>query len=105
MKLPFSYGFPMVFLWFSYGFLMVFLWFSCGFPMVFLWFIVDSPIFQMVSYEPIPQLAQLLHFFVKEQLRRKGLERNALDFPDQAIHLPGAQWAAIQWAFPHHLCH
>ena len=70
--------------------------------MVFLWFIVDSPIFQMVSYEPIPQL---LHLFVKEQLRRKGLERNALDFPDQAIHLPGAQWAAIQWAFLHHLCH
>ena len=27
MKLPFSYGFPMVFLWFS-----------CGFPVVFLWF-------------------------------------------------------------------
>ena len=35
-KPPFSYGFPMVFLWFSYGFPMVFLWFSYGFPMVFL---------------------------------------------------------------------
>ena len=34
MKPPFSYGFPMVFLWFSYGFPMVFLWFSYGFPMV-----------------------------------------------------------------------
>ena len=32
-KPPFSYGFPMVFLWFSYGFPMVFLWFSYGFPM------------------------------------------------------------------------
>ena len=31
---PFSYGFPMVFLWVSYGFPMVFLWFSYGFPMV-----------------------------------------------------------------------
>ena len=27
IKPPFSYGFPMVFLWFSYGFPMVFLWF------------------------------------------------------------------------------
>ena len=34
IKPPFSYGFPMVFLWFSYGFPMVFLWFSYGFPMV-----------------------------------------------------------------------
>ena len=33
---PFSYGFPMVFLWFSYRF-PVFLWFSHGFPMVFPW--------------------------------------------------------------------
>ena len=33
-KPPFSYGFPMVFLWFSYGFPMVFLWFSYGFPML-----------------------------------------------------------------------
>ena len=31
LKPPFSYGFPMVFLWFSYGFPMVFLWFSYGF--------------------------------------------------------------------------
>ena len=36
-KPPFSYGFPMVFLWFSYGF-PIFPWFSYGFPMVFLWF-------------------------------------------------------------------
>ena len=28
VKSPFSYGFPMVFLWCSYGFPMVFLWFS-----------------------------------------------------------------------------
>ena len=46
-KAPFSYGFPMVFLWFSYGFPIktsIFLWvfplklpFSYGFPMVFPW--------------------------------------------------------------------
>ena len=35
VKNPFSYGFPLVFLWFSHGFPMVFLWFSYGFPMVF----------------------------------------------------------------------
>ena len=53
MKPPFSYGFPMVFLWFSYGFPMVFLWFSYGFPMVFLWF--SSP-----SHDH-PGLVQAVH--------------------------------------------
>ena len=50
-KPPFSYGFPMVFLWFSYGFPMVFLWFSYGFPMVFLWFSYGFPmVFLWLSY-------------------------------------------------------
>ena len=51
IKPPFSYGFPMVFLWFSYGFPMVFLWFSYGFPMVFLWFSYGFPmVFLWFSY-------------------------------------------------------
>ena len=50
-KPPFSYGFPMVFLWFSSGFPMVFLWFSYGFPLVFLWFSYGFPmVFLWFSY-------------------------------------------------------
>ena len=50
-KPPFSYGFPMVFLWCSYGVPMVFLWFSYGFRMVFLLFSYGFPmVFVWCSY-------------------------------------------------------
>ena len=53
MVFPFSYGFPMVFLWFSYGFPMVFLWFSYGFP-IFLWFSYGFPmVFLWFSHFPM----------------------------------------------------
>ena len=42
-KPPFSYGFPMVFLWFSYGFPMVFLWFSYGFVLLGCYLCDDHP--------------------------------------------------------------
>jgi hypothetical protein len=40
---PFSYDFPMMFLWCSYDVPMIFLWFSYDFPMIVLYFVGEFP--------------------------------------------------------------
>ena len=47
-KPPFSYGFPMVFLWFSYGF-----------PMLFPWFAISQGTLRVCCHSPLP--ASSLH--------------------------------------------